>query len=134
MTPQRERVFRALFERANAGQGHPSAEEIFAEVRNDMPTISLRTVYQTLNDLVEMGELLQLDVGTGHTHFDTTIEHPHHHLVCDQCGEIRDVTESFNQISLPTAAQQGFALNRTEIIFRGSCSACAVADTAVGVG
>ena len=56
-----------------------------------MPTISLRTVYQTLNDLSEMGEILHLDLGTGSARFDANVEEPHHHLVCEGCGLVRDL-------------------------------------------
>ena len=55
-----------------------------------MPSISLRTVYQTLNDLAEMGEIQALDLGTGSTRFDPNIDE-HHHLVCERCGLVRDV-------------------------------------------
>ena len=47
-----------------------------------MATISLKTVYQTLHDLAELGEITSLDVGTGRTRFDPNVDHPHHHLVC----------------------------------------------------
>ena len=55
-----------------------------------MPTISLRTVYQTLNDLAAMGELRQLDLGTGSARFDPNLD-AHHHLVCERCGKVVDV-------------------------------------------
>ncbi len=55
-----------------------------------MPTISLRTVYQTLNDLAAMGELVQLELGTGSARFDPNLD-AHHHLVCDRCGKVLDV-------------------------------------------
>src|SRR5688572_29093999 len=59
VTPQRQRIFRALYE----SQEHPTAESVYAEASADMPTLSLRTVYQTLNDLAEMGELQALELG-----------------------------------------------------------------------
>ena len=49
-----------------------------------METISLKTVYQTLHDLAELGEIASLDVGTGMTRFDPNVDDPHHHLVCRQ--------------------------------------------------
>ena len=61
VTPQRELIFEILW---RAGH-HPTAESVYAEARTQMPTMSLRTVYQTLNDLAAMGELHQLDLGTG---------------------------------------------------------------------
>ncbi len=66
VTSQRQRVFQALAETS----AHPTAEEVWSDVRVDLPTVSLRTVYQTLNDLVAMGEISQLQIGSGSSRFD----------------------------------------------------------------
>ena len=55
-----------------------------------MPGISLRTVYTTLTDLVAMGELHAVALGTGATRFDPNVD-DHHHGVCDSCGSIIDL-------------------------------------------
>src|SRR3954469_21156156 len=77
VTPQRQCIFRIL----HGSDAHPTAEAVYAPASAEMPTMSLRTVYQTLNDLAEMGELQQLELGTGSARFDPTLD-PHHHLVC----------------------------------------------------
>ena len=92
-----------------------------------MPTISLRTVYQTLNDLAAMGELSALDLGTGSTRFDPNLE-PHHHLVCTRCGRIDDVHAEVPAVAVPEAAAAGFEVTTTEIIFRGRCADCTASD------
>jgi len=120
VTPQRQCIFRAL----DGNRQHPSAEAIFEVVRGEMPTISLRTVYQTLNDLAAMGEITSIDLGTGSTRFDPNLA-DHHHLVCDGCGTVVDV-----EVEVPTdalgqpAAAHGFAITRTEIVLRGRCARC----------
>ncbi|MGI8662813.1 MAG: Fur family transcriptional regulator, partial [Acidimicrobiales bacterium] len=81
VTPQRQSIFRIL----HASEAHPSAEAVHAAASVEMPTISLRTVYQTLNDLADMGELVALDLGTGAVRFDPNLE-AHQHLVCEVCG------------------------------------------------
>ena len=96
VTPQRQAIFRAL---THATQ-HPTAEGVYAAVSTELPTISLRTVYQTLNDLSAMGELSVLNLGTGSTRFDPNLE-PHHHLVCDVCGRIEDLRHEFPGVLLP---------------------------------
>ena len=118
VTPQRERIFRYLAEHGD----HPTAEAVYAAVVADMPTISLRTVYQTLNDLVAGGELHLLDVG-GAVRFDTTVD-PHHHLVCSACGRIVDVPADFPEVRIPASLEPEFRVDATEIVFRGTCSAC----------
>lgn len=117
VTPQRQRIFRALHETGE----HPTAEAVFAEVRREMPTISLRTVYQTLNDLTAMGELTHVCLGAGSSRFDPTLE-PHHHLVCDTCGRVTDLHAEFSDVHVPDDV--GFAVSSTEIVFRGRCREC----------
>ncbi len=85
-TPQRQLLFRLL----HGNMTHPTAERLFAEASEQMPGISLRTVYQTLNDLTSMGELSALQVAGGSTRFDPNVE-AHHHALCDQCGALLDV-------------------------------------------
>jgi Fe2+ or Zn2+ uptake regulation protein len=120
VTPQRQCIFRALHDTPE----HPSAESVFASVSAEMPTISLRTVYQTLNDLASMGELLQLELGTGSARFDPNLD-PHHHLVCDRCGKVIDVHVDSSTVRVPSSGRQGFSIESTEIVFRGVCADCA---------
>jgi Fe2+ or Zn2+ uptake regulation protein len=123
VTPQRQSIFRVL----SSATAHPTAESVYAAVSTEMPTISLRTVYQTLNDLAAMGELSALDVGTGSTRFDPNLE-PHHHLVCDECGRIDDLHAHFPGVVVPpTGEAAGFEVTATEIVFRGRCAECAAA-------
>jgi Fe2+ or Zn2+ uptake regulation protein len=120
VTPQRQAVFRALHE----DHTHPTAESVYARVAEQMPTISLRTVYQTLNDLAEMGEILHLELGTGSARFDANVEEPHHHLVCDGCGMVRDVAADTSSIRFEHGLPPGFRVSGTEIVVRGRCDVC----------
>ena len=61
ITAQRQCIFRAL----EGDETHPSAERVYERVRTEMPNVSLKTVYQTLHDLAELGEISALDLGTG---------------------------------------------------------------------
>ena len=119
VTPQRRAVFDALW----GNPTHPSAEAVHAVVSDQMPTISLRTVYQTLNDLASMGELAHLELGTGSARFDPNLD-PHHHLVCDECGGVADLHADFADVRVPEGHDGGFAVRTTEIVFRGVCPAC----------
>ena len=120
ITPQREAVFRAL----DHNDAHPSAESVHAAVTLEMPNVSLRTVYQVLNDLAAMGELQQLDLGTGSTRFDPNVD-AHHHLVCTECGKVRDLYADFRSVRVPPGAEQGFTVDSAEVVFRGRCDDCA---------
>ena len=85
--------------------------------------ISLKTVYQTLNDLAEMGEIQALDLGTGSTRFDPNVDH-HHHLVCSTCGRARDVYADLGDLRVPPGRDEGFTVSSAEVVFRGLCPSC----------
>jgi Fe2+ or Zn2+ uptake regulation protein len=119
VTPQRLRIFQAL----HGSPEHPTAESVHALVRAELPTISLRTVYQTLNDLAAMGELSRLDLATGSARFDPNLDR-HHHLVCERCGQVRDIHTDFTDVRVPAGHDHGFRVSTTEIVFRGVCASC----------
>ena len=119
VTPQRQLIFRLL----DGNTGHPTADRLFAEASDLMPGISLRTVYQTLNDLAAMGELGQVAIGGGATRFDPNTD-DHHHVVCSSCGAVRDVyVDGTDQLAIE--GLDGFAATSTSIVFHGECTECA---------
>ena len=124
VTPQRERIFTILHDNPR----HPSAEAVHAAVVADMPSVSLRTVYATLHELAEMGELRQIELGTGSTRFDPNVT-DHHHLVCDGCGSVQDIDARFPGVVLAADNPYGFVVDATEIVFRGRCQQCATRST-----
>ncbi len=118
VTPQRQCIFRVL----HGNDVHPTAESVYAAASAEMPTISLKTVYQTLHDLAAMGEILQLDLGTGSTRFDPNVE-GHHHLVCTRCGMVRDLYVR-PRVRVSDEQLAGFTPNSTEVVIRGLCETC----------
>jgi Fe2+ or Zn2+ uptake regulation protein len=128
VTPQRQAIFRIL----HGSDRHPTAEWVHEAARVEMPTISLKTVYQTLNDLAAMGELHQLHLGPGSARFDPN-DAPHHHLVCESCGAVVDLHADFTELQVPAGFGQGFLVSSTEIVFRGRCAECTATEDGAGV-
>ena len=120
ITAQRQCIFRAL----EGDVTHPSAERVYEKVRTEMPNVSLKTVYQTLNDLTELGEISSLDLGTGSARFDPNVESTHHHLVCRSCGKVRDIEADVTGLRVPAGADLGFEVSSAEVVFRGHCDDC----------
>jgi Fe2+ or Zn2+ uptake regulation protein len=120
VTAQRQCIFRVL----QGDVSHPSAEAVHSAAVREMETISLKTEYQTLHDLSELGEISSLDVGTGMIRFDPNVDDPHHHLVCRHCGKVRDLVASFPDLKIPRGADLGFDVGSAEIVFRGLCPEC----------
>lgn len=75
---------------------HPTAQRIYNEVRKMHPTVSLATVYKTLQILTEHGLIQELDLPQSQAKFDSYIE-PHINLVCMQCGNIQDFDDKTAQ-------------------------------------
>ena len=122
VTPQRQCIFRVL----DGNDVHPTAESVYAAASAEMPTISLKTVYSTLNDLAAMGEIQQLDLGTGSSRFDPNTD-GHHHLVCTRCGKVRDVYATA-RVRVPDDQLDGFTVDSTEVVLRGLCDLCSAAS------
>ena len=87
VTPQRQAIFRLL----HGNDRHPTVDSLYDAARTEMPTISLKTVYQTVHDLEALGQVGLLDLGTGSVRVDPNVEADHQHLVCSSCGLVRDV-------------------------------------------
>ena len=120
VTAQRQCIFGVLQDNVD----HPSAESVYEAARTQVATISLKTVYQTLYELAEMGEIAALDLGTGTARFDPNVERAHHHLVCRSCGKVRDLDVTFDGLSVPPDEVQGYEVNSAEVVFRGLCGEC----------
>lgn len=120
ITAQRQCIFRAL----EGDETHPSAERVYERVRVEMPSISLKTVYQTLHDLADLGQISALDLGTGSARFDPNVESRHHHVVCRACGKVRDVDADFPALQVPPDAAPGFQVQSAEVVLRGLCDTC----------
>jgi Fe2+ or Zn2+ uptake regulation protein len=120
VTPQRQAIFRLL----EGNDEHPTVEALYESARAEMPTISLKTVYQTVHDLEALGEVALLDVGTGSVRVDPNVEDAHHHLVCTRCGKVRDVLVDVAALRVPARERRGFTVADVEVNFRGVCDEC----------
>jgi Fur family transcriptional regulator, stress-responsive regulator len=104
---------------------HLTADAVYNQAQLLLPEISLATVYNTLHELVEMGEVLEISAGDGPKRYDPNTTVAHHHLCCVRCGALRDVNpEGTDRLSLPSSQRHGFDLLDMDIVFRGLCPAC----------
>ncbi|MFP3911536.1 MAG: transcriptional repressor [Desulfobacteraceae bacterium] len=107
---------------------HPTVDEVYEQVRERLPRISLATVYRNLEVLAGMGIIQQLDPGRSQMRFDGNTR-PHYHLTCMRCGRIEDV---FDQVSASPIQNAEKALGKLtkygifghKLEFIGLCSEC----------
>lgn len=101
---------------------HPTAEKIHESLVHDMPSLSLTTVYNTLNCLVAADcGVTMLTPDSRNAHFDF-IEHPHAHTYCRSCGAIMDM-ELGGALS-GDDCRGSFHVERVDVCYRGLCSDC----------
>jgi Fur family transcriptional regulator, stress-responsive regulator len=114
---------RRVIAEAMAGEHvHLTADEVFERARRALPEVSRATVYNTLNELVGMGELHEMTHADGRKRYDPNVGERHHHLVCVDCGQMLDVTA--DDPRLPDDQRHGFELLDIEVTFRARCPGC----------
>jgi Fur family peroxide stress response transcriptional regulator len=121
LTPQRMAVLKILA----SSDGHPSAEQIYDQVKTAFPMTSLGTIYKTISVLQVMGEILELGFGEGSNRYDGAKPYPHPHLICMQCNKIIDGDLSLDPESLRSLElASGYKILRPQISLYGLCPDC----------
>ena len=121
LTPQRLAVLKILA----AGEGHPSVERIYEQIRPNFPMTSLATVYKTVTLFKEMDEVLELGFNNGGNRYDGSKPYPHPHLICTQCGAIEDLeVDALRGIPHQVAQDTGYRIVSHRLDFFGICPKC----------
>jgi Fur family peroxide stress response transcriptional regulator len=116
----------AVYEELTARHDHPSAESLYETLKKDYPSLSLATVYKTLQTLHAMGMVARVDSPTAQARYDAIIE-THHHAVCTSCGRIEDLFDA-RLDALPPPKAAGFRVSGHSVHFHGLCAKCAKAS------
>ena len=117
-TPQREVVYSVLLKKRD----HPTADEVFARVKSDLPTISLATVYNCLETLVQCDLVRAVNFERGPTRYCPNLQ-PHAHFHDEQTGKTHDIDlppEVLEKVS--SVLPRGYDAKSVEIIFRGKAT------------
>ena len=121
ITPQRMALLRLLTQSAE----HPSAAQLYEQLRVQYPTMSLATVYKTLNLLKEMGEVLELRFGAEDNRYDPHVGTPHLHVICVRCHKVVDSEGmAFTDLAAEVADSTGYHIISQRLDFYGVCPAC----------
>ena len=120
ITSQRRLIFEILAEQ----RSHPTVEEIYQRVRLRMPDVSRSTVYNIIHELVELGELFEVeDISEEGTRYDTALDY-HYHLYCKNCHKLIDIEPDLDSLNLPPEKASGFKIQRRQVTFYGICPDC----------
>jgi Fur family transcriptional regulator, peroxide stress response regulator len=126
LTPQR----RAILDAIQASDRHPTAAQIYAQVKASHPRVAFGTVYKALDLLSRTGQILQLEFGDGASRYDRRTDR-HDHAVCTNCGKLVDL-----DVQLPANIEHhashasGFEISQHTTHFFGLCPECSVVHSA----
>lgn len=119
LTPQRLFIYRALASAAD----HPSPEMLFQRVRTSLPSISLATVYKTLDTLESLGAVREVARLGESKRYEARVE-PHHHLICTACRGVVDWEGPDAAALLPADSIEGFDVRAVCLQVLGVCGRC----------
>jgi Fur family peroxide stress response transcriptional regulator len=117
-TPQREVVYHALLQKRD----HPTADEVFARVRPELPGISLATVYNCLETLVQCELVRAVNFERGPTRYCPNLR-PHAHFHDNATGSTHDIDLPPDLLKdIQSILPPGYEPEAVEITFRGKAS------------
>ena len=120
MTPQRVELVRLIA----ASDGHPSATQLYENIKNRFPTMSLATVYKTLAMLKDLHQVLEIDLRDD-SHYDGNRPSPHPHLICTKCNKIVDGDLALDPAAIrKLESASGYQIVHPQITFYGLCPKC----------
>jgi len=100
---------------------HPTADQIYTGLQEEIPSLSKTTVYSTLNTLADAGMIRLVNIEDNEIRYDITVE-DHGHFKCESCGTIYDFNADMT--SLQTGDLNNFSIRDKNIYFKGTCPMC----------
>lgn len=119
---QRIRIYEYLINKKN----HPTVDNIYKELQQEIPTLSKTTVYNTLNLFVEKKIVQLIGIEENEMRYDADIS-THAHFKCKDCEEVFDVF--FNLSEIPIKELEGFDVEEEHLYFKGICKKCTTNKT-----
>ncbi|MDA3847563.1 MAG: Fur family transcriptional regulator [Vallitaleaceae bacterium] len=120
VTPQRLAIYNILYN----SKEHPTAEIIYQSLQDTHPTMSLATVYKTIDTLKKSNLIVELKTNGDSYRYDADISE-HHHGICGSCGEVFDIfTNRLDTLILEVQKDTDFHIDSHHIYFKGTCPMC----------
>ncbi len=108
-----------------AGGGHLEVEEIAAQARSKLDSVSTQAIYDVLSALSRAGLARRIEPAGSAALYENRAGDNHHHVVCRGCGAIGDVDCVVGDAPcLEPSAAHGFVIDEAEVTFWGLCASC----------
>ena len=120
VTAQRIAILRAV-----SSHPHATADDLAADVRASIGSISRQAVYDTLGLMVDKGLIRRIQPSGFTARYEDRVNDNHHHLVCRRCDSLVDINCAVGDTPCLTAeVDHGFVIDEAEVIYWGYCPAC----------
>jgi Fur family peroxide stress response transcriptional regulator len=117
-TPQRLGILSLMH-----ANGHISIDELFEQIKKQFSSISLATLYKNINAMLESSLITEVKIPNMKPKYEIAKD-THAHLLCDACGEFKDISIDLEKLISLTEAKSNYALKDTSLIFSGLCEKC----------
>lgn len=118
-TKQKSMIMEAVASRCD----HPTADQIYSDLREKDDKISRGTVYRNLGILTEDGNIASVKV-TAAERYDPRLDR-HYHMLCTVCGKVTDAPMHYQEVfDKKMEEDTGFQIGRHRIVFEGICPEC----------
>ncbi len=122
ITPQRLAILKSL----DGDTSHPSAMDIYRRLKKEYPSLSLTTVYNTLDVLKDMGEVWEINLKRDKSIYDPNTE-PHNHIYCIKCQRVDDLAHNqLTEVAIKEAEEMGYEVHNASVYLYGICKDCKV--------
>lgn len=119
VTPQRLAVYESL----SHTHEHPTAEILYSQLQDKYPSMSLSTVYKTMDILEKLHLVRVMNTGEDSARYDAETT-DHQHIQCMVCGRVDDVKIDAADVQEQARRYSGYEVQRQEIYFYGICPRC----------
>lgn len=120
MTSQRYAILKYLAE----DEKHPTANEIYEDLKDDFPNMSVATIYNNLNFFMQAGIVNELPFGDGSSRFDLT-DTQHYHVICNNCGKVEDFNyPGLAEVEKVVESMTNFKVDGHRFKVTGLCKDC----------
>lgn len=116
---QRELILNEVID----SKGHPTADEVYDDLKKTNPNLSLGTVYRNLTQLDKNGMLKKVNIPGDPVRFEANLT-DHNHFICENCKKIIDIDKDAVKFSEKLLAGQGFKVKSSHVILTGICKEC----------
>lgn len=118
-TLKRDLVFSALT------QAPLTIQEIFTNLKNQSKSVDLASIYRNLQIFEKLGLVQSVQLTKGKKHYELISSRHHHHVICQSCGFIQDITLPTENLLLQTVAEKtDFEITGHNLEFFGTCMQC----------